>query len=134
MATVCLPQDIVDQGLCDIVLTIFFENNHGKYIADQLFGQLQRRRQRCTIVGIDALLTEFERVKKREGRVSGYAVNPLSCIDFAAVFRSLGYTEKAPPALGFCKRNVHFSAACRAGIKETLDTNLLRIIGDFYSR
>lgn len=78
---------MVYQGLCDIVLTVFFENNHGKYIADGLFGQLQRIRLRSNIVAIDALLAEFEKVKKRRGgEVSGFVVHPVSTCRCFSVF------------------------------------------------
>lgn len=48
--TIALPQYIVDQGISDVprlvpplVLIIFLENNHVKWLAGMLFGQLQTR-------------------------------------------------------------------------------------------
>ncbi len=59
-----------------------------------------------------------------------FAVQPLPSIYFAAVFRSLGYAEMSPCSFSFSRRNIHFSAATRTGVKETLDVNLLKIFGD----
>lgn len=47
---VSLPQYFADQGLAAIVLVVFLEKNHGKYLADMLLGQLQSRRRRTTIL------------------------------------------------------------------------------------
>lgn len=80
-----LPQYILDQGLADIALIVFLENNHGNWPADILFGQLQTRRKRSTIVGIDSLLREFESIRRMKGSIQGRAVNCLACVDFAAV-------------------------------------------------
>lgn len=85
---------MVDQKLADVVVIVYLENNHGKVLADLIFGQLQIRRRRSTIPGIDALLSEFESINRREGNVQGFAVNPLSSVVFGEVFRSLGYETK----------------------------------------
>ncbi len=125
LTTVCLPQYMVDQHLADIVLVMVFDNCHGKYLTDQLFGHVQRRRKRSTVLGIDALLGEFEKVKKRNGgSVSGFAINPLSSIDFVQVFSSLGYSTTPHADLGFNRRNIHFAAACRAGASDALNSEI----------
>lgn len=105
---VALPQDIVDQGLAKIVIVVFLENNHGKYLADMLFGQLQIRRKRSTIVGIDALLDEFEKIKKKNGKVEGFAIHPLSGISFSENLSDLGYEKRPPKGFNFPKHNIHF--------------------------
>lgn len=124
LTTVALPQYLVDQGLAEVVLVIFLENNHGKYLADMLFGQFQSRRRREVLLGIDDMLSGFERINRRNGNVRGFAVNPLSSIDFAAVFHSLGYETKPPADFGFVRRNIHVAGACVAGAKNRLPIEL----------
>ena len=51
-------------------------------------------------------------------------MNPLSSIDFAEVFASLGYATKPPPDFGFLRRNIHFAAACKPGVKSRLPVDL----------
>lgn len=130
VTSVALPQYFVDQGLCDIAMVVFLENNHGKWLADMLFGQLQTRRKRSTVVGIDALLAEFESINRKNGTVQGYAVNPLSSCDFVAILRSLGYETSPPKDFGFVKHDIHFSAACRPGAKELMPAKLRSLIGE----
>lgn len=65
LCSVALPQYIVDQGLADVVLIVFLENNHGKWLADMLFGQLQTKRRKTTLLGTDCLLKEFESIKRK---------------------------------------------------------------------
>lgn len=101
LCTVPLPQYIVDQGFSDIAVVIFLENNHGKWLADKLFGQLQSRRKRSTLISVDDLLSECEEIRRRSGKVRGFAVNPLSSIDFSEVFYSLGYETKPSKHFGF---------------------------------
>lgn len=38
LSTIALPQYILDQGFADIVIIVYLENNHGKWLADILFG------------------------------------------------------------------------------------------------
>lgn len=130
LTTVAMPQYFVDQGLAEIVIVLFLENNHGKWLADMLFGQLQIRRQRSTILGIDALLSEFEAINRKRGSIEGFAINPLSCIDFATVLSSLGYGTKPSKDFGFVKRNIHFAAACVPGAKSRLPISTQKILGD----
>lgn len=94
LCTVVLPQYIVDQGFADAALIIFLRNNHGKWLADMLFGQLQSRRKRSTLVSVDYLLTEFESLHRKTGKVRDFGVNPLSAIDFAEVLNSLGVRDE----------------------------------------
>ena len=130
LSVIALPQYIVDQGLADIVMVVFLENSNAKWLADMLFGQLQTRRKKSTLPGSDSLLTEFERIRRKNGKVQGYAVNPLSCADFVSNLKSLAYEIKPPKQFGFSKRNKHFSAACRPGAKERLPDNLQSLIGE----
>lgn len=130
LTTIALPQYMVDQGLAEIVLIVFLENNHGKWLCDMLFGQFQSRRRRQIILGIDDMLAAFEDVRRRNGQVEGFAVNPLASVDFAAVFASLGYETKPSPEFGFTKRNINFSGACAAGAKERLPIELKELLGD----
>lgn len=44
----------------DISLIVFLENNHGKWLSHMLFGQFKRCKDRCTILRVDGLLSEFE--------------------------------------------------------------------------
>lgn len=127
--TVALPQYIVDQGLAEIVLVVFLENNHGKWLADMLFGQFQSRRKREVLLGVDDMLSGFEHINRKTGKAHGFAVNPLSSIDFTAVFQSLGYETKPPADFGFIKRNIHFSCACVAGAKNRLHSELRELLG-----
>ena len=100
--SVAFPQYIVDQGLASIVLVVFLENNHGKFHADLLFGHFQRRSNQTIIVGIDDLLSTFEGIRGRHGRsVSGFALNPLSSVDYVQVLTSLGYATKVDPSFSF---------------------------------
>lgn len=82
------------------------------------------------MLSIDDLLNGFEDVKKKSGKVQGFAVNPLSSIDFAKVFESLGYETKPPSEFGFVKRNVHFAAACASGAKQRLPVQLKQLLDD----
>ena len=129
LSTVVFPQYLVDQGLADIVLIVFLENNHGKWLADMLFGQFQIRKRNSTILGVDGLLQEFESINRpASGRIRGYAINPLGCIDLAEVFASLGYDTKPPKEFGFKNRNVHFACACLPDARETLSPELKRLL------
>lgn len=92
-----------------------------------LFGQWQTRRRRKTLLSIDDLLSEFENVKGSD--VHGFAVNPLSSVEFPSVFEGLGYETKPPKGFGFTKRNIHFAAACRQTAKQRLCCDLQRIMG-----
>lgn len=89
LTTITLPQYFVDQGLADIVVIVFLENNHGKWLADMLFGQVQTRRKRTTLLSVDDLLSEFTAINRKSENVHGFAANPLSSIAFADVFQSL---------------------------------------------
>lgn len=129
ITTVALPHYMVDQGLAEVVIQVFLENNHGKYLADMLFGHFQLRRRRSTIVGIDALLSEFESLKRRSGGVQGYAFNPLSSVDFSDILNSLGYETRPPKDINFTKRNIHFAAACTPAAKAHLPPVLQALIG-----
>lgn len=84
---------------------------------------------RQVLFGIDDLLSGFEDVKRKSGSVQGFAFNPLSSIDFAEVFKSLGYQTKPPSDFGFVKRNLHFAAACAAGAKQKLPLDLRILMG-----
>lgn len=130
MNVVALPRYFVDQGLAEIVVVVFLENNHGKWLADMLFGQLQTRIKRSTLLGMDSLLTEFEQINRKSGCVQGYAVNPLSCVEFVAVLEYLGYETSPPKDFGFVKRDIHFSAACRPGAKDRMPAELRNLIGE----
>lgn len=130
LTTVALPQYIVDQGLADVVVIVYLENNHGKWLADMLFGQLQTRRKRTTILGIDSLLTAFESINRKSGSIHGFAVNSLSCVDFSEIFGSLGYETTPPKDFGFVKRNIHFSVACSYGAQNRLPVALRNLLGD----
>ena len=68
MTTIALPQNMVDQGLAEIVLLIFLENNHGKYLADMLFGQFQSRKRREVILGVDDMLNGFECINRKTAK------------------------------------------------------------------
>lgn len=130
LTTVCLPQYLVHQGLADVVLIIFLENNHGKWLADMLFGQLQKRRKRSTILGIDGLLQEFEKIRGEHGaNIHGFAINPLSSVDFASVLRNLGYSETCHDDVGFNNRNIHFAGACTQDAKSRMYPYLKQLIG-----
>ena len=103
----------------------FLENNHGKWLADMLFGQFQIRKRNSTVLGIDALLQEFEGINRPSGgRIQGYAVNSLGSVDLAQVFEDLGYDTKPPKEFGFKNRNIHFACACRPGAEERLSPKL----------
>ena len=130
LTATALPQCFVDQGLCNIFLMIYLENNHGKRLADMLFGQLQTRRIRSTLLSIDDLLSAFEKINRKFGKVQSFVINPLSSIDFFTVLETLGYQTKPPPPFGFNKRNTHFSAACRPGAKKGLPVELQTVFGD----
>ena len=129
ITTIALPQHIVDQGLAEDVLVIFLENNHGKYLADMLFGQFQSRRRRSLLLSVDDLLDGFESINRKTGNVQGFAVNRLSCVDFATVFDMLGYETKRPQNFGFIKRNIHFAGACVAGAKNRFPVELRTVLG-----
>lgn len=130
LTTISLPQYIVDQGLADVAIVVFLENNHGKFLVDMLFGQVQTRRKRSTVLGMDALLAEFQSMRRKGGSTQGFAVNPLSCVDFSVVLESLGYETKPPKDFGFVKRNIHFATACSAGAIHRLPSKLRYIIGE----
>ena len=84
LSAVALPQYFVDQGLADIVLVVFLENNHGKWLADMIFGQFQIRKRNSLILSVDSLLEEFEKINRPSGgHIRGYALNPLASIDFS---------------------------------------------------
>ena len=94
-----------------------------------MFGQLQTKKRRSTLISVDDLLSEFESLKRRSGRITGLAVNPLSSVDFASVFELLGYDTKPPKDFGFVKRNIHFSAACTQAAKRNLSPALKVMLG-----
>lgn len=119
---------MVDQGLADVVVILFLENNHGNWLADMMFGQLQTRRRQLTILGIDGLLHEFESINRRGGSVQGFALNPLASVKFSEILGSLGYETKPSKDFGFQKRNIHFAAACSSGAKNRLPVNAKRIM------
>ena len=88
VTTFALRQYFVDQGLADIVLMVYLENNHDKWLADTLLGQLQIPKRNKTTVGVDGLLHAFESIDRLSGcRVIGYAINPLAQIDFARILQ-----------------------------------------------
>lgn len=94
-----------------------------------MFGQFQSRRRREVLLGFDDMLNGFEDVKRKNGEVQGFTVNPLSSIDFSAVLESLGYETKSSGELGFVKRNIHFAGACARG--QNIDfLELKELIGD----
>ena len=129
ITTVALPQYFVDQGLADIVLVVYLENNHGKWLADMLFGQLQIRKRNTTILGVDGLLQAFESINRLSGgRVTGYVINPLAQIDFASILRGLGYETTPPKDFGFTNRNIQFAAACRQEAKAQLSDSLRALL------
>ena len=128
LTTVAFPQYVVDQGLAEIVVMAFLENNHGKWLADMLFGQFQTRRKRSLILGIDDMLCGFEGVRRKQGSVSGFAVNPLASVEFSEVFRSLGYATKPPAEFGFNMRNIHFASACSPQAKARLPVELQQLL------
>ena len=119
----------MDNGLADAVVVIFLENNHGKYVADMLFGQFQTKRKRSTVIGIDSMLAEFEGINKRVGTVRGYAINPMASVDFGVVLGSLGYRKTPDPLFNFNRRNVHFAAACAPHVKDKLNVDLRKLLG-----
>lgn len=59
----------------------------------------------------------------------GFALNPLSSLDFASNLESLGYATRPPKEFGFLKRNIHFAGACRPEAKEGLEGELKTLIG-----
>lgn len=71
-----------------------------------LFEQLQTRRRRSTILGIDSLLNEFESINQNCGQVRGFAMNALSCVDFVSVLESLAYETSPPKDFGFAKKKI----------------------------
>lgn len=77
-----------------------------------------KKAERSTLLSIDDLLSEFDAVHTRGGSVQGFAVNPLSSVDFVTILDSLGYETKPPKNFGFNKRNIHFATACRQSAKE----------------
>lgn len=113
---------------------VFLENNHGKYLADMLFGQLQKRQS--TIIEIDGLLRGFECINRTGGSVEGFAVNPLSSVKLAEVFESLGYRTKPPKDFSFQKRMRlcirHFSVACVPGAVERVSPQMKRTMGNLF--
>lgn len=127
---VALPQYIVDQGIAKACLMVFLENNHGKWLCDQYFGQLQTRLKQCTTLGIDDLLEEAENVRTKMGEVRSFAINPLASIDFLCVFEELGYQVKPPKEFNFSRRNIHFSGACQPGYKALLPNDVMELIGE----
>ena len=129
LSTVTLPKYLVDQGLAEIDLVIFFENNHGKWLADMLFGQLQAKSKRTTLLSVDDLLHEFESINRSVGTVKGFALNPLRSIDFTEVFASLGNEMKPPKEFLFTRRNINFAGACQPRAKGKLGADLLKLIG-----
>lgn len=113
-----------------IAVVVFLENNHGKYLADMLFGMLQMRMRLATVLGVDGLLAEFGKLKAHgNASFTGIALNPLSSIEFTEVLCSLGYETKVPPDFGFKLRNIHFAAACAPGAKMGLTDELLNLVG-----
>lgn len=130
LTTVAMPQYFVDQGLCDVMLVLFLENNHGKYLADMIFGQFSTRRRRSNILGIDGLLTDFSKLNVRgEASIEGFALNPLSSINFSTVLSSLGYATSPPTDFAFKQRNIHFCAACAPGAKIRLPEEVRTMLG-----
>lgn len=109
---------------------LFLENNHGKWLADILFGQLQIRRKRCTVLGIESLLSDFELINRKNGPVQGFAMNPTASVDFSEVLAPLGYETKPPKDSSFLKRNIHFATACAPGAKSCLTVKLKTLIGE----
>lgn len=53
---VAAMQYLVDSGLCDLALSGYMANCHGKYFSDILFGQWNRRARNEKITSIDGLL------------------------------------------------------------------------------
>ena len=98
-------------------------------LADMMFGQLQTKKQRSTLLTVDDLLIEFESMKRRSGRITGLAVTPLSSVEFASVFESLGYGTKHPKDFGFVNSNTNFSAACTQAAKRNLSPALKVMLG-----
>lgn len=129
LTTVALPQYFVDQGLADVVLIVFLENSHGEWFSDMLFGQLQTRQRRTTILGIDGLLKEFESINRKCSQINGFALNPLGCVDFAQVLSNIGYETSPSKDFDFVKRNIHFAAACSPGAKHHLPVTVQQLIG-----
>lgn len=76
------------------------------------------------------MLGGFEDVKRRNGSVEGFAVNPLGSINFSAVLEPLGYVIKPSQDFGFTKRNIHFAGACAAGAKSRLPIELRELLSD----
>ena len=78
-----------------------------------LFGHFQKRSNQTIIVGIEDLLSTFETIRGRQGgSVSGFALNPLSSIEYVQVLTSLGYTSKIDPSFSFIMRIPYISGAC----------------------
>ena len=75
LSSIVLPQYMVDQGLADIIIVVFLENNHGKWLADMLYGHWQTRPRSSTLLSVDDLLSELEAVRCRGGKVHGFAAN-----------------------------------------------------------
>lgn len=130
LTTIALPQYMVDQGLADVVLIVFMENNHGNWLADMLFGQFQTLRKRTNVLGIDDLLSGFEGINRKSGNVYSFALNPLASVDFSKIFCALGYQVKPPRDFGFAKRNIHFAGACSSGAKLRMPHTLRQLLED----
>ncbi len=66
---------------------------------------------------------EFEKIKKKSGGVvEGFAINPLSCVDFATVFSSLGYSTTPHPDFGLIGEI--FICLQLAGVGHSMDSPL----------
>lgn len=95
-----------------------------------LFGQLQRRRRRQVLYNIGDMFNGFEDVNRGSRNIQGFTVNPLSSIDFAEVFKSLGYETKPASEFLFIKRNNHFSAEGSAEAKQRMPVELREVLSD----
>lgn len=99
-----------------------------------LFGQLQSKKKRTALLSVEDLLSELEAIKRRYGEVNGFAVNPLSSVEFSKFLSDLACGTTPAKGVGFVKRNIHFWAACAPGdVKDILeeplpnDTGMVRI-------
>lgn len=121
----------VDQGLASIVVSGFLENCHGKWHADLLFGQGQRRAENVLVLGVDDQLDVFGAIKRKDGDVAaGYVLNPVATIDLVAFLSNIGYETSPPQHLRFTDRNVHFAVAAAADESRNVPRAILDVIAD----
>lgn len=91
VTSVALSSYLVENGLARIVVVGFLENCHGKFLADMLFGQFQRKAKNVDFASVDGMLEVFQSLRRSGSAAQGFVINPLSCVDWKENFESLGY-------------------------------------------